>query len=74
MFQHAKLGRSKKRNWVKRQIFWVFWNDGHVSELYKKWIRHNHEYAYTGFEELRTHSGEVLFTREHKATTSIHRY
>ena len=27
-------------------------------------------YAYTRFEELCTRSGEVLFTREHKATLS----
>ena len=70
VFQHAKLGRSKKGNWVKRQTVWVFWDCGHVSELCKNWIRDNHEYAYTRFEELHTHSSEMLFTREHKATTS----
>ena len=41
-----------------------------MSELCEKWIYHNHNYAYTRFEELRTRSGEVLFTREHKATIS----
>ena len=70
MFQHARLGRSKKGNLIKRQIAWVFWNDGHVSELCKKWMLHNHDYAYTWFEELRTHSDEMLFTRDHKAITS----
>ena len=48
----------------------VFWDDCHVSELCEKWICYNHEYAYTPFEELRTYSGEVLFTREHTAITS----
>ena len=46
------------------------WNNGRVSELCEKWIYLNGKYVYTKFEELRTHSGEVLFTREHKATTS----
>ena len=71
MFQYAKLGRNKKNgNWVKRQIVWVFWNNNHISELCENWIHRNNEYAYTRFEELRTYSGEVLFTREHKATTT----
>ena len=70
VFQHAKQSKDEKVNWKKRQIIWVFWDDGHVSELCEKWIYHNHEYAYTRFEELRIYSGEVLFTREHKATTS----
>ena len=34
------------------------------------WIYLNDNYIYTRFEELRTRSGEVLFTREHKATIS----
>ena len=70
MFQYARLHRSKKGNWKKRQIVWVFWDDGHVSELCEKWICHNHEFAYTRFEEPRTYSVKVLFTGEHKATTS----
>ena len=61
---------KKNGNWKRRQIFWVFWNNVHASELCEKWIYLNDKYAYTRFEELRTHSGEVLFTREHKATTS----
>ena len=36
MFQHAKRTRDKKGNWKKRQIVWVFWEDGHVSELCEK--------------------------------------
>ena len=71
MFQYAKLRRNEKNgNWIKRQIVCVFWNNEHVSELCEKWIRYSNEYAYTRFEELRTYSGEVLFTREHKASTS----
>ena len=70
VFQYAKQKRGEKGNWVRRQIVWVFWDDAHVSELCKKWMRHNHEYAYTQFEKLRTYSGEVLFTREHNTTTS----
>ena len=70
MFQLAKLWRRKKGNWKRKQIIWIFWDDDHMSELREKWIYHNHNYAYTRFEELRTRSGEVLFTREHKATIS----
>ena len=70
MFQLAKLWRRKKGNWKRKQIIWIFWDDDHMSELCEKWIYHNHNYAYTRFEELRTRSGEVLFTRENKATKS----
>ena len=70
MFQHAKQTRDKKGNWKKRRIVWVFWQDGDVSELCEKWICCYNKYAYTTFEEHRTHSGEVLFTRELKATIS----
>ena len=41
----------------------MIWDDGHVSELCEKWICYDGNYAYTRFEELRTRSGEVLFTR-----------
>ena len=34
------------------------------------YINYKGNYAYTRFEELRTRSGEVVFTREHKATVS----
>ena len=65
-----RLERSRqKRDWVKKQMFWVFWNNKHISELYEKWIYKNHEYGYTRFEELRTCSGGVIYTREHKAIT-----
>ena len=55
---------------MKKQIFWVFWNNKHISELCEKWVYRNREYGYTRFEELRTCSGEVIYTREHKATTT----
>ena len=48
----------------------IFRDDDHIPELCEKWIYLNGNYAYTRFEELRTRSGEVLFTREHKATIS----
>ena len=70
VFRYAKQWHGKKNgNWKRRQIVWVFWNNSHVSELCEKWIYLNGKYAYIRFEELRTHSGEVLFTREHKGTT-----
>ena len=73
MFQYARVeGNKKNGDWVKRQIVWVFWDDKHITELCDKWMRcGRREYAYTRFEELRIYSGEVLFTREHKATRSI---
>ena len=69
VFRDSKQWHGKKNsNWKRRQIVWIFWNNGHISELCEKWIYINGKYAYTRFEELRTHSGEMLFTREHKAT------
>ena len=61
---------KKNGNWKKRQIVRVLWDDDHISELCEKWIYYDGNYAYTRFEELRTRSGEVLFTREYKATAS----
>ena len=61
---------KKNGNWKKRQIVRVLWDDDHISELCEKWIYYDGNYAYTRFEELRTRSGEVLFTRKHKATIS----
>ena len=61
MFQYARLKRNRKNgNWIKRQIAWVFWNNEHISALCEKWIRCDHAYAYTRFEELRAYSGELL--------------
>ena len=70
VLQHAKRTKDKKGNWKIRQIVWVFWDDGHVSELCEKWICYDSNDAYTRFEEFHASSGEVLFTREHKSTTS----
>ena len=76
VFQCSKRWRDKKDynwkndNWKIRQIVWVFWDDDRISELCEKWVDHDGNYAYTRFEELRTRSGEVLFTRECKATAS----
>ena len=71
VFTYSKQWHGKRNgNWKRRQIVWIFWNNGHVSKLCEKCIYLNGKYAYTNFEKLRTHSGEVLFTREHKATTS----
>ena len=48
----------------------MFWNNNKVTELCEKWIFYDGNYAYTRFEELCTRFGEVLFTRENKATLS----
>ena len=64
------IKKKKNGDWKKRQIVWVFWNDDHISEPCEKWIYYDGNYAYTRFAELHTRSGEVVFTREHKATTS----
>ena len=62
--------KKKNGNWKKRHIVRVLWDDDHISELSEKWIYYDGNYEYTRFVELRTRSGEVVFTREHKATTS----
>ena len=51
---------------------WVFWSN-HVTELCEKWINKNNEYKYTRFEKIYKYSGEVLYTREHKAVASKHK-
>ena len=62
VFRYSKQWRDKKNgNWQRRQIVWAFWNTGHVSELCEKWIYLNGKYAYTRFEELRTHSGGAFY-------------
>ena len=38
---------KKDGNWKRRQIVWIFWNNGHVSELCGKWIYINGKYGYT---------------------------
>ena len=62
VFRYSKQWHGKKNgNWKRRQIVWIFWNNGHVSELCEKWIYLNGKYAYTRFEELRTHSGGAFY-------------
>ena len=70
MFRYSKRWKDKKGNQKKRRIFLAFWDDDHISELCENWVYYDGNYAYTMFEELRKRSGEVLFTREHKATPS----
>ena len=70
VFRYSKRWRDKKGNRKRRTIVWVFWDDDHISELCEKCVYYDGNYAYTRFEELRTRSGEVLFTREYKATAS----
>ena len=71
MYYDGRVFKNKENgDWRKRQILWVFWNDNYISELCDKWIYKDGNTAYTRFEELRTRSGEVLFTNEHKATLS----
>ena len=33
VFRYSKRWRDKKGNWKIRQVVWVFWDSGHVSEL-----------------------------------------
>ena len=71
MFMCIKRWRNKNGNRKKkRRIVCAFWDDDHISELCEKWVYYDGNYAYTRFEELRKCSGEVLFTREYKATAS----
>ena len=70
MFRYSKRWKDKKGNKKKRSIVWIFWDDDHISELCETWVYYDSNYAYTRFEEFHKRSGEVLFTREYKATTS----
>ena len=70
MFPCSKTWNDEEDNWKIRRIVLVFRNNGHVSELCEKWIYRDGNHAIKRFEELRTSSGEVIFTREHKVTLS----
>ena len=49
----------------------IFWNNNTISEIREKWILYcNTNYTYIRSEELHTHLGELLYTREHKAGLS----
>ena len=66
---HKCLKYNKENGYLERRhILWVFWDNKHITELCEKWIKCDGNYAYTRFEELRTYSGDVIFTNEHKAT------
>ena len=56
-------------NWGKRRITWIFWGS-HVSEVCKKWIHGDDNYAYTRFEGFSTCTAEVRFTNKHKTVFS----
>ena len=70
IFRCSKKWKDKKGNRNRRTIIWVFWDDDLISKLCEKWVYCDRNYGYTRFEELRKRSGEVPFTREHKATMS----
>ena len=57
------IGHKKKKNCQG------LWNNT-ISEICEKWIFHCNNYAYIRFEELHTHLGELLYTRENKAGLS----
>ena len=71
MFERLRQSRDRKSDRKRiRRIVWDFWEVNHITELCEKWVFCDGNYACTRFEELRTRSGEVLFTREYKATAS----
>ena len=70
VYSKEELVLIKNIYWIRKKKLMVFWNNNIISELCEKWIFYNDNYTYTKFEELRTRSGELLYTREHKATLS----
>ena len=48
----------------------IFWNNNTISEICENWTFYCNNYAYIRSEELHTHLGELLYTREHKAGLS----
>ena len=58
-------------NWMQKKTVKIFWNNNTISEIREKWILYcNTNYTYIRSEELYTHLGELLYTREHKAGLS----
>ena len=57
-------------NWTQKKPVKIFWNNNTISEICEKWIFYCNNYAYIRSEELHTHLGELLYTREHKAGLS----
>ena len=71
IWYHEWVKYNNENDYLKRRhILWVFWDNKDITELCEKWICCDGNYAYTRFKELRTYSGEVFFTNEHKATLS----
>ena len=54
----------------KKKTVKIFWNNNTISEICEKWIFYCNNFAYIRLEELHTHLGELLYTREHKAGLS----
>ena len=50
-------------NWTQKKTVKIFWNNNTISEICKKWIFYCDNYTYIRFEELYTHLGELLYTR-----------
>ena len=70
VYSKEEMAVIKGDHWIRKKILLVFWNNKRISKLFEKWIFCSDNYVYTRFEELSTHSGEVLYTKEHKATLS----
>ena len=71
IYSNEKMEVIKGNDWILRKILLVFWDyNNHISELREKWAFCSDNYVSTRFEELRTRSGEALYTRENKATLS----
>ena len=57
-------------HWTRKKTVKIFWNNNTISEKCEKWIFYSNNYAYIRFEKLRTHLGESLYIRKHKASLS----
>ena len=57
-------------HWTLKKTVKIFWNNSTISEICEKWILYCKNYAYIRSEELHTHLGELLYTREHKTGLS----
>ena len=57
-------------NWAQKKTVKIFWNNNTISKICENWIFCCNNYAYIRSEELHTHLGELLYTREHKAGLS----
>ena len=55
---------------IQKKTVKIFRKNNTISEICEKWIFYYDNYAYIRIEELHTHLGELLYTREHKADLS----